>query len=64
MMVKHSNSAQFDEVFAEAAQLLEGKFQLLENIMDAMGDGLSIQDRNMRIVYQNKFMLDNFGSHV
>jgi diguanylate cyclase (GGDEF)-like protein/PAS domain S-box-containing protein len=32
--------------------------------MDAMGDGLRIQDRNMRIVYQNKFMLDNFGSHV
>jgi signal transduction histidine kinase len=28
-----------------------------------MGDGLSIQDRNMRIVYQNEFMINNFGFH-
>lgn len=41
-----------------------GKSQLLDKIMEAMGDGLSIQDKNMRIVFQNKFMVDNFGSHV
>ena len=37
---------------------------ILANIMMSMGDGLSIQDRNMRIVYQNKFMIDTFGSHI
>ena len=53
-----------DEVFKAASHLLEGKCQVLEKIMESMGDGLSIQDRNMRIVYQNKYMIDNFGSHI
>jgi len=44
--------------------LLDDPAGILANIMMSMGDGLSIQDRNMRIVYQNKFMIDNFGSHV
>ena len=59
-----SNNTQPDDRFKEAIQLLEGKSELLNNIMNSMGDGLSIQDRNMRIVYQNKFMIDNFGSHI
>ena len=58
------NGLHLDEVFIGAAELLEGKSWLLDNIMNSMGDGLSIQDRNMRIVYQNKFMVDNFGSHI
>lgn len=68
MMNKNTNSHPdnfpSDENFTEATQLLEGKCQLLDNIMESMGDGLSIQDKNMRIVYQNKFMVDNFGSHI
>lgn len=59
-----SNSPPSDETFAAAAKLLEGKSDVLDNILASMGDGLSIQDRNMRIVYQNKFMIDNFGSHI
>jgi diguanylate cyclase (GGDEF)-like protein/PAS domain S-box-containing protein len=58
------NSPQFDETFAKAAKLLEGKSNVLDNILASMGDGMSIQDRNMRIVHQNKFMIDNFGSHI
>ena len=53
-----------DADFDEATQLLEGKSQLLDNIMDSIGDGLSIQDRNMRIVYQNKVIIESFGSHI
>jgi signal transduction histidine kinase len=32
--------------------------------MISMGEGLSIQDREMRIVYQNKFMIEIFGKHT
>ena len=53
-----------DDCFNAARMLLDDPANILANIMMAMGDGLSIQDRNMRIVYQNKFMIDNFGSHI
>ena len=61
---KGPSAPRLDADFTEATQLLEGKSQLLDNIMDSIGDGLSIQDKNMRIVYQNKFMIENFGSHI
>jgi signal transduction histidine kinase len=53
-----------DDCFNAASMLLNDPASILANIMISMGDGLSIQDRNMRIVYQNKFMIDNFGSHI
>ena len=53
-----------DKCFEAAKKLLRDPANILVNIMESMGDGLSIQDRNMRIVYQNKFMIDNFGSHI
>jgi len=53
-----------DESFAKAREIMTDASRLLDNIMSSMGDGLSIQDRNMRIVYQNQFMIDNFGSHI
>lgn len=53
-----------EDYFNTARQFLDDPASILSNIMESMGDGLSIQDRNMRIVYQNKFMIDNFGSHV
>jgi signal transduction histidine kinase len=53
-----------DGSFDTARKLLDDPASILSNIMASMGDGLSIQDLNMRIVYQNKFMIDNFGSHV
>ncbi len=59
-----SKNLMSDETFAAAAKLLEGKSEVLDNILTSMGDGLSIQDRNMRIVYQNRFMIDHFGSHI
>lgn len=53
-----------DAAFNEAVQLLSGETGLLDNIMDSLGDGLSIQDKHMRIVYQNQFMIENFGHHI
>ncbi len=63
-MAKIPSSLSSDPVFNEAVSVLQGKSDVLDNIMSSMGDGLSIQDRNMRIVYQNKFMVDAFGSHI
>ena len=53
-----------DKNFTKALELLKDKNNLLDILMTAMGDGLSIQDVNMRIIYQNKFMIDNFGDHA
>jgi hypothetical protein len=53
-----------DEIFREACMLLENKENLFDTLMQAMGDGLSIQDLNMRIVFQNKFMKEQFGEHT
>ena len=64
MMNKLSNDLQSDKDFMVAVQFLKGKGRILNKIIDPMGDGLSIQDTNMRIVYQNKFMVDHFGPHV
>jgi diguanylate cyclase (GGDEF)-like protein/PAS domain S-box-containing protein len=58
------DSPRSSRTFREAASLLEGKPDVLDNIMASMGDGLSIQDLDLRIVYQNKFMIDNFGAHI
>lgn len=55
---------ELDQEFQEAIKLLEDKKQLLNHIMNEMGDGLTIQDKQMRIIYQNKYMIDTFGSHI
>jgi two-component system NtrC family sensor kinase len=59
-----SKAVQSNDHFQAAIKLLGDPSKILDNIMASMGDGLSIQDRDMRIVYQNKFMIDNFGSHI
>lgn len=56
--------AEASKNFQEATELMKEKKVLLDTLMAAMGDGLSIQDLDMRIVYQNKFMVDHFGDHV
>jgi len=40
-----------DEVFKQAQELLGDKENLFDTIMDAIGDLISIQDLNMRIIY-------------
>ncbi|MDD5195369.1 MAG: hypothetical protein PHQ96_06850 [Candidatus Omnitrophica bacterium] len=50
--------------YQAARNILKNKEKLLNAVMDSMGDGLSIQDLDMRIIYQNKFMVDNFGAHI
>jgi hypothetical protein len=55
---------QSSDNYQKATEALKDKEKLLNNVMISMGDGLSIQDLDMRIVFQNKFMVDNFGDHL
>lgn len=55
---------QMKKKFQDAQKIVKNKEKLLETVMTSMGDGLSIQDRDMKIVYQNKFMRENFGNHI
>jgi two-component system, NtrC family, sensor kinase len=52
------------DCFNAAKKLLDDPAKIMDSIMESMGDGLTIQDRNLRIVFQNKFMIDHFGSHI
>ena len=52
------------KAFSDATKLLKAKSDVLESILASMGDGLSIQDLDLRIIYQNNFIIENFGSHV
>jgi two-component system cell cycle sensor histidine kinase/response regulator CckA len=54
---------------AEKAQLesiarAEGERLKTEAVIAAIGDGISIQDTNYRVIYQNKTLQDLIGSHI
>jgi hypothetical protein len=50
--------------FQLAKAIMNDSSKLLNTLMSSMGDGLSIQDLDMKIVFQNKFMIDHFGEHI
>ncbi len=52
------------KAFSDATKLLKAKADVLESILASMGDGLSIQDLDLRIIYQNNFIIENFGSNI
>lgn len=47
----------------ESNQRLEEEKAKTESIIAAIGDGISIQDRNLTIVYQNEKHISFFGNH-
>lgn len=49
--------------YQAAKTLLKEKGKLFDTIMDAMADYISIQDLDMRIVYENKAMKELMGAH-
>lgn len=51
-------------VLKQAEELLEDKKNLFDTIMNAIGDLISIQDLNMRVIYQNKAMKKVMGEHL
>lgn len=57
----------FKKPRAGAIKILENKETLFETVMDSIGDLVSIQDRDLRIIYQNqaikKLMGDRYGMH-
>ena len=66
-MTMHDNEspdAFRDERFLEAKKLMDASADVMANFMASLGDGVSVQDRNMRIVYQNRSQIENFGSHI
>ena len=61
---KLSNGNNAIRAFSNATKILKIKSDVLENILASLGDGLSIQDLDLHILYQNQFMINNFGSHI
>lgn len=53
----------FKEPRKEAIKVLKDKGKLFETVMDAIGDLVSIQDLNMRIIYQNRAIKELMGDH-
>jgi len=51
-----------DRKKAESALLNEKN--KLETILDNMADGVSIQDTNFRILYQNRSIIETYGAHT
>jgi DNA-binding response OmpR family regulator len=47
----------------ESNERLEEEKAKTESIIAAIGDGISIQDRDLRIVYQNQIHISTFGDH-
>jgi PAS domain S-box-containing protein len=47
----------------EAIKVIKDKSGLFEAIMDTIGDMVSIQDMDMRIVYQNRALQEMMGEH-
>ena len=47
----------------ESNERLEEEKAKTESIIAAIGDGISIQDRDLKIVYQNEMLISYFGDH-
>jgi PAS domain S-box-containing protein len=50
--------------YQEAKELLEDKTYLFDSIMGSLGDMVSIQDINMRVVYQSEALKKVMGHHA
>ncbi len=48
----------------EAIRKIEDEKAKTESILETIGDHLSIQDTNLKIIYQNKISRDTFGDHA
>lgn len=48
---------------SETNERLEQEKAKTESILEAIGDGISIQDRDLRIIYQNEIHISIFGDH-
>lgn len=53
-----------EDALAEALKAAAREKAKTESVMAAIGDGISIQDREFRIIYQNRISKDMFGDHT
>ena len=49
---------------AEALKRVEDEKARSEAIIEAIGDGITIQDKDYRILYQNQITINQMGNHV
>jgi PAS domain-containing protein len=52
------------EVLSESLNLAEERRRWAETVLAAMGDAMSIQDRQYKVLYQNPAHIDLIGSHA
>ncbi len=61
---RHDDTLKMQEALRVAAVNAENEKARTEAIIAGMGDGISIQDKEYRIIYQNQVLTDLVGSHV
>ncbi|MEW6719267.1 MAG: PAS domain S-box protein, partial [Thermodesulfobacteriota bacterium] len=61
---RQDESLRMQEALRASAEKAEKEKAKTEAIIAGMGDGISIQDRNYRILFQNQVLKDDAGDHV
>ncbi len=59
-----SDRKQLEQKLRVAVLKAENETAKTETIIEAIGDYVSIQDRDLKIIYQNKISRDNFGDNI
>ena len=62
--INHDKRVVAEAALRSALEKAEAEHSKLEAILAAMGDGISIQDKNFKILYQNKVQKEMAGDHV
>lgn len=62
--MKRNEEAELSKNYQEAMEFVKDKENIFETMMGAMGDMISIQDLDMRIVYCNKMLKQVMGDHT
>jgi signal transduction histidine kinase/ActR/RegA family two-component response regulator len=62
--LNHDQRLTAEAALRSALEKAEAEHSKLEAILAAIGDGISIQDRNFKVLYQNKVQKEMAGDHV
>jgi len=62
--LNHDKRSAAENALRRALENAESEHSKLDAILAAIGDGISIQDRNFKVLYQNKVQKELAGDHV
>jgi signal transduction histidine kinase/ActR/RegA family two-component response regulator len=62
--INHDKRVAAEAALRSALEKTEAEHSKLEAILAAIGDGISIQDRSFKVLYQNKVHMEMVGDHV